>query len=76
MKYASVIEKVPNSNFCAFVPDLPGCVSTGDTIEEVEKNINEAIRFHLDGMRKDGLAIPEPTAQVGYSAVSLVPAER
>jgi predicted RNase H-like HicB family nuclease len=76
MKYAIVIEKVPNSNYCAFVPDLPGCVSTGDTLEEVEKNINEAIEFHLDGMREDGLPIPEPTTQVGYAGAGLIPVAR
>jgi predicted RNase H-like HicB family nuclease len=49
------------SNYSAWVPDLPGCVSTGDTIEEVEKNIGEAIGFHLRGMREDGDPIPAPT---------------
>jgi predicted RNase H-like HicB family nuclease len=47
MNYAIVMEKVPNSNYCAYVPDLPGCVSAGDTLEEVERNINEAIEFHF-----------------------------
>jgi hypothetical protein len=50
---------------------LPGCVSAGDTLEEVERNINEAIEFHLDGMREDGLEIPEPTTQVGYARTGL-----
>ena len=58
--YAVVIEKT-GTGFGAYVPDLPGCVSTGRTIEETERNIREAIEFHLDGMREDGDPIPEPT---------------
>lgn len=69
-KYAIVIEKVPGSNYCSYVPDLPGCVSTGDTREEVERNIREAIEFHLEGMREDGDPIPEPTTEVAYSEVA------
>jgi predicted RNase H-like HicB family nuclease len=59
-RYAVVIEKT-GTGFGAYVPDLPGCVSTGRTIEETERNIPEAIEFHLDGMREDGDPIPEPT---------------
>jgi predicted RNase H-like HicB family nuclease len=58
--YAVVIEKT-GTGFGAYVPDLPGCVSTGHTLEETEANIREAIEFHLDGMREDGEPIPEPT---------------
>jgi predicted RNase H-like HicB family nuclease len=58
--YAVVIEKT-GTGFGAYVPDLPGCVSTGRTIEETERQIREAIEFHLDGMREDGEPIPEPT---------------
>jgi predicted RNase H-like HicB family nuclease len=58
--YAVVIEKT-GTGFGAYVPDLPGCVSTGHTLEETESNIREAIEFHLDGMREDGEPIPEPT---------------
>ncbi|HPG69082.1 MAG TPA: type II toxin-antitoxin system HicB family antitoxin [Candidatus Hydrogenedentes bacterium] len=61
MEYGIVIEKA-GDNFSAYVPDLPGCVATGDLIEEVEQEIREAIRFHLDGLREDGLPIPEPVA--------------
>ena len=61
---AVAIERVPASNYCAYVPDLPGCVSTGDTPQEVRRNIREAIEFHLEGMREDGDPIPEPTTQV------------
>ena len=69
-RYAVVIEKVPNSNYCAYVPDLPGCISTGDTLGEVKQNIREAIEFHLEGMREDGTPIPEPMVKVGYADVA------
>lgn len=61
----AVIEKAAN-NYSAFVPDLPGCVATEDSIAEVEAEISAAIRFHLDGMQDDGLPIPTPSAQVQY----------
>jgi predicted RNase H-like HicB family nuclease len=61
LKYAVVVEKA-EGNFAAYVPDLPGCVAVGVTREEVERNIREALTFHLDGMRQDGLAVPEPAA--------------
>ena len=64
-KYLIVIEKTPN-NFSAFSPDLPGCVATGATQTEVEKRMRVAIRMHLDGMREDGLAIPEPSSVAEY----------
>lgn len=60
-----VIEKA-EANFSAYVPDLLGCVATGATKEEAEQNIREAIRFHVDGLREDGLPIPEPTSVGGY----------
>lgn len=69
MKYAIVIEKAPGSNYSAYAPDLPGCVATGDTVEEV-KLMQEGIEFHLAGMREDGLPIPEPMAQVAYADVA------
>ena len=65
MRYAVIIEKA-ESNFSAYVPDLPGCVATGATVEEVEREIREAIAFHLEGMREDGLPIPDPTSKVEY----------
>ena len=64
-RYAVVIEKA-NGNFSAYVPDPPGRVSTGRTMQEIEKNIREAIAFHLDGLREDGLPVPEPTTQCEY----------
>lgn len=65
MRYAIVIEKA-ESNFSAYVPDLPGCIATGTTVEEVESQIREAIEFHLEGMREDGIAIPAPASRVEY----------
>ncbi len=69
MRYAVVIEK-GEGNYGAYVPDLPGCVATGDTIEEVEREILEAIEFHLEGMRADGQTIPEPSSRVEYVEVA------
>ena len=69
MRYAVVIEK-GKSNYSAYVPDLPGCVAVGDTIEETEREIQEAIEFHLEGMRADGLPIPEPSSRVEYVEVA------
>ena len=65
MRYAVVIEKAGDT-FSAYVPDLPGCVATGATVAEVEGELREAIRFHLDGMREDGLPAPEPSARAEY----------
>jgi predicted RNase H-like HicB family nuclease len=65
MRYAVVIEQAA-SNYSAYVPDLPGCVATGSTIEEVEQRIREAIAFHLEGLRDDGLPIPLPSSHVEY----------
>jgi predicted RNase H-like HicB family nuclease len=69
MRYAIVIEKA-NSNYAAYVPDLPGCVVTGSTIEETEGLIREAIEFHLEGLRADGLPVPPPSSHVEYVDVS------
>ncbi len=65
MRYAIVIEKA-ESNYSAYVPDLPGCVATGGTIEEVESQIREAIEFHLEGLREYGTPIPPPASRVDY----------
>jgi len=64
-KYLIVIEKTAN-NLSAFSPDLPGCVATGLTQSEVEERMRDAIRMHLDGMREDGLPIPEPSSIAEY----------
>ena len=55
-----------DGNYSAYVPDLPGCVTTGQSVTEVEINIREAIEFYLDGLREDGLLIPQPSALVEY----------
>ncbi len=60
-RYAVVFEEAPN-NYAAYVPDLPGCVATGVTREEVAQNIREAIAFHLHGVREENLTIPEPSS--------------
>ncbi|MFH7025461.1 MAG: type II toxin-antitoxin system HicB family antitoxin [Heteroscytonema crispum UTEX LB 1556] len=65
MRYAIVIEKAKD-NYSADVPDLPGCVATGLTIEEVKQQMKEAIAFHLEGLRESGLPIPEPTTLWEY----------
>lgn len=65
MHYAVIIEQAED-NFSAYVPDLQGCVTTGETIAEIERNIREAIEFHLEGLREDGLPIPEPSTLVEY----------
>jgi predicted RNase H-like HicB family nuclease len=69
LKYAIVIEKAEN-NYSAYVPDLPGCVATGGSIEETEAEIRAAIEFHLEGIREDGLPIPVPQSKVEYVDVS------
>lgn len=66
MRYAIVIEKASHNNYSAYVPDLPGCVATGQTVPEVESEIRAAIRFHLDGLREDGLPVPAPMAICEY----------
>jgi len=64
-RYAVVIEKA-GANFGGYVPDLPGCVATGATVAETEVLLREAIEFHLDGLREDGIATPEPSSVVEY----------
>ena len=65
IKYAIVIERGEH-NLSAYVPDLPGCVTTGQTREEIEHNIREAIELHLEGLREDGEPVPEPHTAVSY----------
>ena len=68
MRYAVVIEK-GEWNYSACVPDLPGCASVGDRLEEAKAEIREAIEFHPAGMREDGLLIPKPSDRAGYVEV-------
>ena len=65
MKYLIVIEKI-STGYSAYSPDLPGCISTGATREETEINIQEAIEFHVEGMKAEGLEIPEPSTSSVY----------
>ena len=69
MRYAIVIENA-GPNYSAYAPDLPGCAATGATVEDVQREIREAIEFHLEGLREDGLPIPPPSSAVGYVDVA------
>jgi len=69
MKFAVVIERA-ESNYSAYVPDLPGCVAAGASIKETENGIREAIEFHIQGMKEDGLAVPSPSSSVEYIEVA------
>ena len=69
MRYAIVVEKAEN-NYSAYVPDLPGCVATGSTVEETEREMREAIEFHIEGLVEDGLPVPQPESIVEYLEVT------
>ncbi len=69
MQYLIVIEKT-ETGYSAYSPDLPGCVSTGSTREELEQNMREAIEFHLDGLKAENLEIPQPTTSSAYVEVA------
>jgi len=65
MKYLIVIEQT-KTGFSAYSPDLPGCIATGSTREEVEQEMKGAIAFHLDGLKAEGMAIPQPSSSSSY----------
>jgi predicted RNase H-like HicB family nuclease len=65
MRYAIVIEKA-EGNYSAYVPDLPGCVATAATVKRAMREIREAIRFHIDGLKQDGLPVPQATSIADY----------
>lgn len=65
MRYAVIIEKAAG-NYSAYVPDLPGCIATGPTVAATEQSIREAIRFHIEGLEEDGLAVPPATSIAEY----------
>jgi predicted RNase H-like HicB family nuclease len=65
VRYAIVVEKAKN-NYSAYVPDLPGCIATGETVEETERLLREAIALHVAGLHEDGLEVPEPSSVVNY----------
>ena len=70
MKYIIIIEKT-RTGYSAYVPDLPGCISTGDTKDETETNIQEAILFHIEGLKEDGLPIPSPNSEVLSMSIAM-----
>ena len=67
-KYLVIFEKA-NNNYSAYSPDIPGCIATGKTRNEVEKNIKKAICFHIEGLKEDGLPTPEPASFTQYIEV-------
>ena len=69
MKYLIVIEK-SETGYSAYSPDIPGCVSTGGTIDETEKNMREAIEFHIKGLRDEGYEIPKPVSRSSYVEIA------
>ena len=68
-EYLVLIEHAEGSNYCASVPDLPGCGVCGETIEETKRLIQEAIALHIKGLVEDGLPVPEPSTQADYVRV-------
>jgi predicted RNase H-like HicB family nuclease len=68
-RYLIVIEETP-TGFSAFSPDLPGCVATGPTRAKVEREMKDAIEFHLEGLRRAGEDIPQPKSQAAYCEVA------
>ena len=70
MKYLIIIERT-NTGFSAYSPDLPGCIATGDTRDEVEREMKSAIAFHLEGLRAEGMPIPQPSTSSSYVEIPL-----
>ncbi|MEN6350519.1 MAG: type II toxin-antitoxin system HicB family antitoxin [Syntrophomonas sp.] len=70
MKYSIVIENAGKS-YSAYSPDVPGCIATGKTISEAKENLQKALEFHIQGLKEDGLPVPEPASQVDYLTVSV-----
>jgi predicted RNase H-like HicB family nuclease len=68
IRYPIIIEKAQN-NYSAYSPDLPGCVATGATIDETLARMKEAIQFHIEGLKKEGFAVPEPSSEITYIEV-------
>ena len=69
-KYLVIIEKA-EGNYSAYSPDLPGCVATGGSIEKTLSRMKDAIRFHIEGLKTEGLAIPEPSSRAKYVEISV-----
>lgn len=68
-RYAIVMEKA-KSNYAAYVPDLPGCIATGKTVEATERRLRKAIQLHVQGLMEDGLPVPKPSSRVNYLEVT------
>lgn len=69
-KYPVIIEKA-DGNYSAYSPDLPGCVATGPTIEETISRMRDAIKYHIKGLEREGMTIPEPSAKIKYIEISI-----
>ncbi|GAI34075.1 unnamed protein product [marine sediment metagenome] len=69
LKYTIIVEKA-RGNYSAYCPDLPGCIATGSTAEETIERMREAIRFHIEGLKRENIAIPEPSSQATYIEVA------
>lgn len=69
-KYPVIIEKAKD-NYSAYSPDLPGCVATGHTVKETLLRMKDAIQFHIEGLKREGMAIPEPSTKVKYIEISI-----
>lgn len=69
-KYPVIIEKA-DGNHSAYSPDLPGCAATGTTLKETISRMREAIQFHIKGLKREGLAVPEPSTKVKYIEISI-----
>ena len=64
MDYVVIIERASDGSYSAYVPDLPGCTTCGDTIDEVKRNIRDAVSLYIDSLREHGEPIPPPTSSV------------
>lgn len=69
MKYLIIIEET-DTGYSAYSPDLPGCISTGSTTELIEKNMKEAIKFHIEGLKLEGYDIPKPSGKYAYVEIA------
>ena len=70
MRYAIIVEK-GKRNYSAYVPDVPGCIATGQTLEEVKQQMKEALELHMEGMLLDGESVPRPSTDCGYVSINL-----
>lgn len=69
MSRYSIVTEPTETGFSAYSPDLPGCVSTGQTREEIHRNMRDAIEFHLDGLREEGLPVPQPRSDASFCEI-------